>query len=127
MNTWKEPGKGRKQCPACDLYVGVRGAVCECGHIFYATKPKPKKAEDELKETIMIPGGKCPVELTAIDKKTVMTWCLDVWAHHQGQKQKIAASTLKYYARYFYDVFSEEYATVCSHINTIEKTGSLDV
>ena len=89
MNTWKEPGRGRKQCSTCDLYVGVRAAACECGYMFYPAKAQPKKAEDELRETI--------------------------------------ASTLKYYARYFYDVFSEEYATVCSHINTIEKTGSLDV
>lgn len=33
------PGKGRKQCPGCNKYLGVRHKKCKCGHEF---KPRPK-------------------------------------------------------------------------------------
>jgi hypothetical protein len=39
MAQFDGPGPGRKQCKACRAYVGVRTAVCHCGHAF------PKKAD----------------------------------------------------------------------------------
>lgn len=41
MNTFTEPGRGRKQCPECDLYIGAATSTCVCGHIF---TEKDKKA-----------------------------------------------------------------------------------
>ena len=28
------PGRGRKQCPKCEIYVGVKTGICNCGHDF---------------------------------------------------------------------------------------------
>lgn len=36
-STFDEPGKGRKQCPNCKKYIGIRTAKCPsegCGHVF---------------------------------------------------------------------------------------------
>lgn len=33
-NVYSQPGKGRKQCPICEKYVGVRNTVCVCGEPF---------------------------------------------------------------------------------------------
>lgn len=33
-------GKGKKQCPSCKNFVGVRTRVCECGHEFPAPASK---------------------------------------------------------------------------------------
>jgi hypothetical protein len=127
MNTWKEAGRGRKNCPACNIYVAVRASKCVCDHQFYATKPKPKREEDEIKDTIEFPAGACPSELTGTDRATVLAWCRDIWVHYQHQKQKIAISALRYYVRHFYNIASEEYKIVCSHINTLENSRSIDV
>ena len=44
-------GRGKKQCPKCNTYVGVRSAVCGCGHEFVKgaakTKPAAKPAVEE--------------------------------------------------------------------------------
>jgi hypothetical protein len=46
-----EGGLGRKKCPSCQMYVGVRSAICPCGHSFSEGKRQsspeklPPKAE----------------------------------------------------------------------------------
>ncbi len=46
------PGRGRKHCPGCQLYIGVRSSVCpECGHNFKGVESSPK----EVKETKPLP------------------------------------------------------------------------
>ena len=32
VSTFDTPGKGRKQCPECQTYVGVRSTICKCGN-----------------------------------------------------------------------------------------------
>jgi acetone carboxylase gamma subunit len=54
MAVFTEGGRGRKQCPSCNQFVGVRISKCDCGHVFSA-KDKAEKAEktkvsDEPKE-----------------------------------------------------------------------------
>ena len=34
------PGRGRKQCPNCKKYIGVRNYKCQCGHVFTNTVVK---------------------------------------------------------------------------------------
>ncbi|CAE7860173.1 ruvB [Symbiodinium microadriaticum] len=41
IKTYDEGGRGKKQCPSCQKYVGARNAVCACGHEFNKPKPKP--------------------------------------------------------------------------------------
>jgi hypothetical protein len=57
---YEEGGKGRKQCPDCTKYVGVRVASCLCGHDFSGDTA----AKDDDSVTIYEEGGKgrkqCP-------------------------------------------------------------------
>jgi hypothetical protein len=34
IKTFKEGGRGRRQCPKCEVYVGVRSTLCVCGYNF---------------------------------------------------------------------------------------------
>lgn len=47
-NTYSLPGRGRKQCPECNTYVGVRAKVCKCGYVF----PKTVASNNNLKSAI---------------------------------------------------------------------------
>ena len=40
------PGRGKKQCPDCEMYVGIRTLTCTCGYVFGKSKNKDKKAEE---------------------------------------------------------------------------------
>ncbi len=50
MAMFNGPGPGRKQCPSCKAYIGVRTAVCPCGHAF------EKKAAPALKAPSSAPA-----------------------------------------------------------------------
>jgi len=45
-------GKGRKQCPQCEKYVGARASKCDCGHEFPKNTKNTKKSglSDTLKK-----------------------------------------------------------------------------
>jgi hypothetical protein len=45
-------GKGRKQCPICKAYVGVRTKVCQCSHLFEFSDTTNKK-ENVVDEVIV--------------------------------------------------------------------------
>jgi len=48
VNVYNEAGRGRKQCPACQKYVGVRNAKCVCGHDFHAERPAETEEAEEI-------------------------------------------------------------------------------
>jgi hypothetical protein len=50
VKTYDEGGKGKKQCPACKKYVGLRTALCACGHAFVSKAKTPKPQEEEADE-----------------------------------------------------------------------------
>lgn len=65
MSTSTEPGRGRKQCPGCNLYIGVRSAKCTCGHVFNpetaAKQDTPAEPREIKTFTEAGPGRKqCP-------------------------------------------------------------------
>lgn len=65
MSTYTEAGRGRKQCPACQIYIGVRSNTCVCGHLFNPDAATKVEKTDEPKEiktfTEAGPGRKqCP-------------------------------------------------------------------
>jgi len=57
VKTYDEGGKGKKQCPACKKYVGLRTDVCACGHTFVAKAktPKPQEEEDDNDDEVVPP------------------------------------------------------------------------
>lgn len=47
--TWTEKGAGRKQCPACGIYHGVRRNACPaCGHVHEKVKPEPRPVREKV-------------------------------------------------------------------------------
>ena len=154
MNTHTEPGRGRKQCPSCKIYVGVRTGKCACGHVFEkpvvevkaetktetgseASQPQPEvKAEEppskpaEAKPAkpakpvvaaqkysfdsgpVLIPAGKCPVELTGTDEQSVVQWRDAVKKHYQADGQEITDTGVAYYVSTIYNRGTTEYSAV---------------
>lgn len=93
------PGRGRKQCPNCKAYVGVRTQDCVCGHNFatngsVASLAKPvgqPELDEETKQYILglsigarkvmivyTPAGACPIKLESVDYDSVKSFCEDV-------------------------------------------------
>jgi hypothetical protein len=93
------PGRGRKQCPQCKVYVGVRTHDCSCGHSFaekgsVASQAKlvaQPEMDEETKNYILglnigpkrvlivyTPAGVCPYKLDSVDYDSVKSFCEDV-------------------------------------------------
>jgi hypothetical protein len=49
--------RGKKQCPSCSSFIGLRTAACECGHKFLFKKNKKKKISKHsiLKRIVLSP------------------------------------------------------------------------
>ena len=99
-NVYVCAGRGRKPCPKCGNYVGVRSSLCECGHEFVkgqttvATADKNKAFEEPLSDedkryiraigcgnggrVIYTGAGKPPAKLTGIDYESVSEFCDNV-------------------------------------------------
>lgn len=144
MPTYTEAGRGRKQCPKCKVYVGVRSNVCEgCGNSFESSashvhvtpqsgdSPSGKVATSDSHihipprrnghlGQIGIPAGECPVKLKDTDTATVRAWAEKVKEHYLANERKtIATSGLIYYAREFYDCHSSEFKKVKQELLTL--------
>lgn len=133
MKTWTEKGPGRKRCPACPLYVGVRSRQCSCGHSFTAAKPAPQRRysrfqpkQGEPSETepsvdqrpvLITPCGPCPVELTDTDEATVLAWADAV--RTACKKVRLTNIALRYYVRQFFSFHSDNYRTAAAHLQGI--------
>jgi uncharacterized Zn finger protein (UPF0148 family) len=136
------PGRGKKQCPECKVYLGVRNGKCICGHEFVAAQKKststaqaaPKKQEppadfnrkDFFSTKISTPAGKCPANLADTDYGTVEEWAGKILRHGEAKNVVYAVSALRYWARQFYEIFSEEHKLVTQHLNDI-MTPTLEV
>jgi ribosomal protein S14 len=146
VRTFDGPGRGRKQCDSCGTYIGVRTKVCVCGHTFTRKKPKtvevrkkrvsrkgaaPEPVEETPREKTVIPAGyttnviapagKCPVKLKGTDKETVLDWAAKVRAHGAERGDFYSTYALKYYVRYIYNVFSDEYKAVAAIIDELDQ------
>lgn len=145
MKTWTEPGRGRKPCPSCKIYVGVRTTQCQCGHSFSskkkatkATAPQPKKAtkskkarapEPEPEErsvtqhfqrySIITPAGKCPFKIDKLDEDGVRDWIERVQSHGRQHSLHYQPSALRYWANTLFGTFSKEAARAHELINLI--------
>lgn len=115
-------GRGRKQCPECKVYIGVRHKVCVCKHKF-VKKPEPVPEIDspeyvEAREFItalgynhvgfrilFIPRGKCPVKF----KGNVVEWADAVVERYYGDNFILAPSALYYMLGHFTPMNSKSY------------------
>ena len=144
MNTWTEVGKGRKQCPKCNIYVGSKTATCKCGHIFAKGKAKEKQIEaspkKEPKEQPVIvdyeytnyvvlstPSGECPFKLASTKENDIREWIGKLVEHHLKRGEKLRPEAVTYYVRHFYSVFEKKHKTVCDTIELIKNEVNLYV
>lgn len=66
---------------------------------------------------IAIPAGKCPSKLESTEYEQVIAWCVEVHAIGIKNNVNYLPSALVFFAKQFFDIFSEEYKTVRNHIN----------
>ncbi len=136
MKIWNEPGRGRKGCPECGIYVGVRTMKCQCGFSWTLRKASEKN-EDGVQmdgkpirkgfSLVHAPPGLCPHELGSIETTAVRDWLAKLVRHHETKKELIKPYAAKYYARLFYNVFSDEYFQLSDKIDTMAKEVGLHV
>jgi archaellin len=95
-------------------------------------KPKVKKTgkRNTQKEmgvavnvTVIIPSGPCPVELKNTTYKSVVQWCNKITEHYKSKNSTLEKSGYKYYVRYFYPPYTEEYKEVIAHVEKCIEDG----
>jgi hypothetical protein len=135
VRIYDEGGLGRKECPSCHKFVGVRVPQCACGHFFKkADKPAkpepPKVVHVEPEETpqkvrriggmiIAVPAGECPIKLRGVDRESVETWADEVRNTFSERNEHLTVNGLCYYSRQFYEFHSAEYKTVKAELASI--------
>lgn len=142
MNTWTEVGKGRKQCPKCNIYIGCKTRTCKCGHVFtkdkaqekeVPTKKEPKQepvvVEHEYTNFVVLstPKGDCPFELASTKEKDIREWIAKLVQYHLKRGEKLRPEAVTYYVRHFYSAFDKEHKKVCDTIELIKNEVNLYV
>lgn len=141
MPNFDVAGPGRKQCPGCKKFCGVRCNACPgCDYSFQKPKvskpaaPKapptasrggtvqqrvdrPDPGERDTRIVLSTPAGKPPVELTGTSEDVVLAW---------GRACMMADRTyihtpesLGYWARYTYHMMTPEWVTVREHLEKL--------
>lgn len=100
IKTWKKGGKGRKQCPSCNIYVAARSGECVCGHNFdgAAQLPPPKYPPEGAKPTtqVSVPSTSAEVDaLVYVEKHGGVGEVKEALGKKQGQIEKIKADIEK--------------------------------
>ena len=138
-------GKGRKQCPSCKKYVGVRTLTCDCSHEFGVAKPKssgvvkpiaskkpkleepeePEEEEEEEEEDaqpegrvrrIWTPAGGSPARLGGTSREEVHCWAEKVRKSGFNKGLHYLVQAVLYWAREFYDINGPDYQIVRAHL-----------
>ena len=128
-------GKGRKHCPKCDTYIGVRTQVCDCGYKFEkgVTKKRQEAAveppvSDELIHYAMAigaPGGRVvyagtgspSVPLTEITQEAVFDYCNLVVHEGISQGQIYTVTCIKHYLQHQFGYNTKEYKEACVFVD----------
>lgn len=122
INVFDGRGRGRKQCPECKVYIGVRHKVCVCKHTFKKKRePVPEALSPECIEArnfiaalgytplglsiIFTPRGKCPVKF----KGDMADWADKVIERYYGDNYVLAPTALVYMIGQFSRFNSDEY------------------
>ena len=122
IETKTKPARGRKRTNTLELTNDIEGVE---------TKPAPVAisfVNDRMNKfnagiplrpgcsMIVVPAGACPHKLSGTDENSVTDWGKKIVKTFFTQRQQLAPSALAYFAREFYDVFSEEFKTVEKNI-----------
>lgn len=132
------PGRGRKLCPSCEKYVGVRSSVCPNCNAEFSKKPAPSKpvtrqvriqpapqsqpVSQGVVDTgrglrvVAIAAGRCPHRLDSTVESDVLEWADKVRAAGRSQNYHYTNMALRHFARQFFPSFSEELEAVKSFL-----------
>lgn len=142
--TFDKAGRGRKQCPECNTYVGVRTSMCTCGHDFSSDVKKnhinPDR-EDVLEESlvkyingikpglnkvliIFTPSGKCPLILDKYDYESVQNFCEELVDLGLKDGRLYMPSAIKLWLGKQLDRSSDKFKEVVVHLDKWIKTVS---
>jgi hypothetical protein len=122
INIFDGRGRGRKQCPKCRVYIGVRHKICVCKHVFQ------KKVDIELEtespeciearnfmvclgyypgglSIVFAPRGKCPVKFDG----DMAAWADKVVEIYYGDNYVLSPEALQYMMGHFTKINSVEY------------------
>ena len=132
MSFTDHPTPGRHQCPQCEKYIGVRSRKCpNCGKEFAPVKKKlsaglkaklksaaPKKRADGsmILTQVLVPADPCPVKLDSMELQDISKWISQVQAAGMERGEIYTAETFCYFAREYFDIFTETYRDVCNKI-----------
>ncbi len=133
-----EGGPGRKGCP-CGVFVAARTGTCpKCGHIFVSrvaalstanreprtstpTSPSPVEVDSEeraptgRRPVLLVPSGRCPVELEGTDRGAVQEWAFLLCSEFSGYV--ISRFAAMQFVRQFYPMGSPEFVVARSHLS----------
>ena len=105
-------GKGKKQCPNCKNFTGVRSRICtNCNHLFSS----PVIAATKLitggigVRVIHTPAGICPIKLYGTSFEEVSEWANKVMVAGAEKNLRYLPPALKYFLRHSFELFSEEW------------------
>lgn len=127
-------GRGRKQCPECELYVGVRTYKCECGYQFVDKVPKKEQEQKEDEATdeerlyamcigshggrfIYTSRGSAPVQLTDITLETICNYCEEVVFKGLDEGNIYTIQAIKNYLQHQLEYNSKEYKQACGYVD----------
>jgi hypothetical protein len=129
--------KGRKNCQLCGQANKLRVAACiHCAHPFQTkevkveVKPEVKIAKEGGEpcvirvrtSVVLIPNGPPPCRPRNISEPTeqdVAEWVSEIMSSGRQRGDEYTVTAVKYYARAFWDINSEQYKEVESMIDRI--------
>lgn len=128
--TFDSPGRGRKQCPECKVYVGARTQYCKCGYEFSTKNTSLTVKEKREQENAATPeelmycrsvavgasgkiiyagSGSCPVKLYNININDVYDFCENIIAYGISENKIYMPSAIKTWLGHQFGFNSQEY------------------
>ena len=136
-------GRGKRQCPNCKVYVGIRTEQCVCGHEF---QKKVANAAPEIREARVVidpvaaavaaedtdddfgnalpngrctwvhtPAGKPPHNLNGTAREEVHKWAEQIRSDGFREGRYYTVHALIYWVRYFYDINGKSFCPSCNN------------
>lgn len=118
------PGRGRKQCPKCNAYMGIRTKTCSCEHTFSKDdKPVVKLTDEQLDlmkyleilgktsmDTVVYTPTEFPnIKLLGLSKNDVFDWADNVIDFGKENFKIYTPHALRYMIGHQVGYNSEEY------------------
>lgn len=133
------PGRGRKQCPECKSYVGVRTGECNCGYVFNKdaelklTIAEKRKVEDAATEEernyamavcsgfsgtlVYVASGKCPYHFVGEDYDSISAACWQIVYDGLNDGKIYLPSAIKHWIGHRFGFNSKKYKRICEHVD----------